>query len=212
MSKRQGHVLLTSLGMIALAGAGVGAFFLGGGGQDPQASALADVGAFKVGSAVGEERAGFSGRPKVQVFISADDPTWPTLQACLASAEVQTAVAPFVGVIVDPKADPETEAILRQRGDHTVIARGLSGKLYGSLPATFTCENLTSFLNTLAASLPATPEKSPIYASLMDDQKALDGLIQAGAGEKANRFVELLEEFEGASNVKVLAAKAKLGK
>lgn len=205
MSQRQGHVLLATLGVIALAGAGVGAFFLGGG----QDAALGDAGAFRVGSALGEERAGFSGRPQVQVFASAADPKWPALRDCLGSGDVTLAMAGFVGVLVDVNVEPSVEAIFRQRG-LTVIVRGLNGALLGALNAEFTCDELASFLFRTRAELQAEPLKSPVYAALLDSADAVDRLIQSEGPSSAARAVELLKEFEGASSPAVTAAESRL--
>jgi len=176
------------------------------------AQAMPDVGKFRVGSDLGEERAGFSGRAKVQVFATASASDWTALSACLQSAAVEAEMPFFTGILVDEKAEPEVEATLREQDGQRVVVRGLQGQVLGSLPAGFACDDLVSLLKQAHAVSTRAPEPSPIYASLLESTAALDDLIQKQEGAKAAKFIDLLEEFEGSASPAVQAAKAKLGK
>src|SRR6267143_1594648 len=73
MNSKAGRTIVALCALSALAGLVTYAFL---GSSRVTAQALPDAGKFKVGSALGEERAGFSGRAKVQVFTSSADPNW----------------------------------------------------------------------------------------------------------------------------------------
>lgn len=176
------------------------------------AQALPDVGRFRAGSAAGEERAGFSGRAKVQVFASASASDWNTISACLQSREVEAEMPFFTGVLIDEKAEPTVEQVFRERDGLRVVVRALNGGFLGGLPAGFKCQDLADLLKSIHAQATSAPEKSPIYANLLESTAALDDLLQKQEGAKAARFVDLLDELEGSTSPAVQAAKAKLGK
>ena len=174
------------------------------------AQALSDVGKFKVGSTVGMERAGFSGRVMVQVFTTADDPNWPAISACLQSAEVEAEMGAFVGVLVDARAEPEVESAFRRKHGLQLIVRGLNGAFLGGLKTGFKCPDLVGLLKSIRVGLNREIEKSPIYTSLMLSPDAIDYFKTRSQTAKAARFVELLKEFEGESSPAVQAAEARL--
>src|SRR6266545_2807486 len=66
-----------------------------------QAQTITDVGKFKVGSVLGMERSGFTGRPMLQVFTDSSSPDWPLIQNCLQSPEVEAEMGFYTGVLVD---------------------------------------------------------------------------------------------------------------
>ena len=70
-------------------------FPAGAGGQ--AAAELPDTGKLRVGSALGHERAGFAGRPTVQIFTAADAPHWPAMACCLQIADVDEQLGPIHG-------------------------------------------------------------------------------------------------------------------
>jgi hypothetical protein len=174
------------------------------------AQALPDVGRFKVGSAAGMERAGFSGRPMVEVFTTADDPTWPAISQCLQSAELDAEMDSFVGVLVDARSEPAVESRFRGKHRLQLIVRGLNGAFLGGLKTGFQCADLIALLKSIRASMNREIEKSPIYTSLMLSPDAVDYFKSRGETPKAARFVELLKEFEGESSPAVEAAEARL--
>ena len=176
-----------------------------------KAQALADVGSFRVGHELGLERAGFSGRPMVIVFASADSPDWPAIQACLQSSEVAAEIASgFTGVIVDETAEPKVEPSLRE--SFRVIVRGLHGAMLGGLKAGFACADLSALLKQVSATANSPPEMSPIYARLLESSGAVDALNESGASVGAAKYVEFLRELEGAESPAVKAAEARLVK
>jgi hypothetical protein len=168
------------------------------------------VGKFKVGSAVGMERAGFSGRAMVQVFTTADDPNWPTISSCLQNTEVEAEMASFVGVLVDARAEPSVESRFRGKHGLQLILRGVNGAFLGGLKTGFQCGDLIALLRAIRASMNPEIEKSPIYTSLMLSPDAIDYFKSRGQTAKAAKFVELLKEFEGDSSPAVQAAQARL--
>ena len=117
----------------------------------------------------------------------------------------------FTGVLVDARTEPEVEAVLRQRDGLQVVIRELSGAFLGGLPQGFQCSALVNLLSAVRMRSLAAPEKSPIYAALLDSAAPIDDLIQKGEAEKANKFVELLNEFEGKNSPASLQAQARLG-
>ncbi|MBI4605205.1 MAG: hypothetical protein HY721_24840 [Planctomycetes bacterium] len=177
------------------------------------AQALPDTGRFRGGSELGAERAGFSGKTMVTVFTSAAAPDWPAIAACLESAEVTALMDPyFVGILVDEALEPTVEEVLRTRDGLRLVVRGLNGAFLGGLPAGFTCAELVELLKSLRQRIFFEPEKSPIYANLLERPEAVvDAMALQGEAVKAAKFVAFLEELEGAASPAVLAAKARLG-
>jgi hypothetical protein len=210
MKSKSGRVIVACCVLAAVIGLLIYTFIVKGAGAAAQA--LPDTGKFKVGSALGEERGGFSGRPKLQVFVTADSPEWPSLSACLQSAEVEAEMVAFTGVLIDAAAEPGVESFHRQRDGFQVLVRGMNGAFWGGLKSGFACSDLVDLLKEVRFLLAQTGEieRSPIYASLMDSPAAVDFLVKNGQESKAARFVELLREFEGANSPSVAAAEAML--
>ena len=189
------------------------AFSRSAGTQEPgDVVAPRDVGKFRVGSALGEERAGFSGRAQVLVFTTADAKDWPAISACLESTAVEAEMNFFTGVLVDEVAEPGVERVFRERDGLRVIVRGLGGGFLGCLPAGFACQEFVDLLRAVRLSATSAPEKSPIYVNLLESTAVLDDLIAKGKRSDAAKYVGLLEELEGSLSPAVQAAKAKLGK
>jgi hypothetical protein len=209
MNTKTGRVVVACCVFSTLAGLG-GFLALRTGGVGASQQAIEDVGLFRVGAMLGEERAGFSGLPKLQVFADAADPGWASLQACLTAPGLQEALAGFTPVLIDERADLETEKVLRERDGARVVARGLNGKVLGALPAGFTCADLLDLLIEIQANTLQSPEKSPIYARLLETTEPIDVLVSQGQAERAAKFVEFLAEFEGAQSPAVMAAEARL--
>jgi hypothetical protein len=195
-----------------LLGLAVSFAFVGGAGGAAKAQALPDVGKFRVGSTLGEERCGFSGRAKVLVFTSPDSPDWTALSQCLQSTDVVAQMDFFTGVLVDEKAEPDVEAALRARDGLGVVVRALNGGFLGGLASGFGCKDLVGLLNSIRESQTSPPEKSPLYANLLERTAPIDDMLQNGERAKAEKFAGFLEELEGASSPAVQAVKAKLGK
>ncbi len=214
MNSKSGRIIVASCVLLGLAGCVAYALIPGGAGggagAGAGAQALSDVGKFKVGSAVGEERAGFSGRSKVQIFTSSGDPNLPAISACLQSAEVEAEMEFFVGVLVDGAQEPQVEAMHREHNGLQVIVRGLNGAFLGGLPSGSTCQDLVKLLQGIRASSTREIIKSPIYNSLLLSAEAVDSLNQSGQAERAARFVNLLKEFEGAESPAVTAAESRV--
>jgi hypothetical protein len=173
---------------------------------------LGDAGRFRAGAQLGEDRAGFSGRHKVMVFANPDLPGWAELEACLRNAAVEAELGVFTPVLVDERSDLETEAGLRARHGLGLVARSLSGKLLGVLPRGFSCADLVALLRHFQVENPVPPEKSPLYARLLESPQPIDDLIQRGERARAEKVVEMLREFEGAASLAVAAAEARLGR
>ena len=211
MSKRAKRGLAASAVLAVLAGLGIYAV-VASGRTTAGAQTLPDAGKFRSGSGLGEERAGFSGRSKVLVFTSAADPEWPTIEACLQTGALEAELGRFTGVLVDPAAEPEVEAALRERAGFRVVVRSLNGAFLGGLPAGWGCQELVELLRSIRGEAAGDPERSPIYANLLESTAAIDALLLEGAREKAERFVGLLEEFEGPESPAVQAARARLGR
>ena len=84
----------------------------------PPTSTLPEIGRFRVGAALGRERAGFCGNPMLQVFTHAGDPNLAAIQACLASIDVAGELDLFTG-LPDPDAHVERRADRKWRlGGH----------------------------------------------------------------------------------------------
>lgn len=157
--------------------------------------ALPDVGSFRVGSELGERRAGFSGRPKVLIFTSLQDPDWPSIRACILDPVLEVEMASFTGVLVDELLEPEPEANFRSRGIQVVV-RGLNGGVLGLVLRGFGCFDLINVLQ-VARSQFGVPEKSPIYVQLMQDPSYIASEIAMYGCGRAAEWVSFLEEFEG---------------
>jgi hypothetical protein len=209
MNGKTGRFVVACCVLFAVAG-GVAFMILRTGGVRAAPQALADVGRLRVGSALGEERAGFSGRPKVLVFTSATDPQWSAIQACLLSLSAEAELSSFTPVLVDETLDADEERVLRERDGLRVVVRGLNGKFWGGLPAGFRCEELLALLHSIRTEMIQLPEKSPIYARLLESTEPIDWLIQEGQLARAQKFVEFLAEFEGTGSPACTAAQARL--
>lgn len=201
--------VVVSLGIVLAASCGFAILRLSSGEADSP-HGLAAVGPFRVGSALGEERAGFSGRPKLQVFTTADDPAAADLAACLLSAEVRAELDAFTPILIDARAEPEVETTFRERDGLAVIVRGLNGGFLGALRSGFPCERLVWLLRTIREHSNGAPEKSPIYARLLLEPEAIDELVDAGETDRAVRFLELLRELEGEGSPAVAAVEARI--
>lgn len=119
----------------------------------------------------------------------------------------------FVGVLVDEKAEPEVEAVFREREKIRVLVRGLQGQILGLLPAGFTCDDLVSLLASVRTASNGEVEKSPIYLNLLERPgEVVDLLLTEGKVEDALRFAGLLEEFEGRGSEVVRTVNSRLGK
>jgi hypothetical protein len=210
MKSKSGRVIVACGVLAAVTGLLIYAFIAKGAGAAAQA--LPDTGRFKVGSTLGEERAGFSGRPKVQVFASAGSPDWPAISTCLQSAELEAEMGSFVGVLVDAGLEPQVEAAERQRDGLQVVVRSLGGGFLGGLRAGFTCAELVNLLRVIRANSNPEVEKSPAYASLLDSPDLVDYLEAQGKGGDAAKFVDFLKEFEGASSPAAVAAESRLNR
>ena len=212
MSQRAKRGFLAFFFLSILLGLAVSVAFVGGGGRKARAQALPDVGKFRVGSALGEERAGFSGRAKVLVFTTPDSPDWTALSQCLQSGDVLAQMDFFTGVLVDERAEPDVEAVLRSRDGLGVVVRALNGGFLGGLASGFSCKDFAALLSSIRLAVTSPPEKSPLYANLLERTAPIDDMLQNGERAKAEKFAGFLEELEGASSPAVQAVKAKLGR
>jgi hypothetical protein len=211
MNGKTGRVILVCCGLCAVAGVlSFGIMRSGGVGAAPQA--LTDVGRFRVGAALGEERAGFSGRAQLMVFASADDPGWSALQACLTDPTLEAELSSFTPVLIDERVDIAAEEVLRQRDSLRVVVRGLNGKFLGGLAVGFRCDELVELLRSIGANTIMAPDKSPIYSVLLRTSEPIDSLMNEGQRAQAERFVEFLREFEGGGSPAVVAAESRLNR
>jgi len=209
MSRKTGRAIVASCALGAVAGAGILIYTIVAGGGGAAAQALPDAGKFRVGSQLGEERAGFSGRPMVMVFTSAIDSA--AISACLLSPDVEALMGDFTGVLVEEAAEPDVESVLRARDDFQVVVRALNGSLLGGLRRGFTCADLAALLENVRKGITFI-EKSPIYARLLESTEPIDVLKTEGKVAEAARYVELLKEFEGEGSAVAQAAEGALGK
>ncbi|MBI4604743.1 MAG: hypothetical protein HY721_22505 [Planctomycetes bacterium] len=211
MSRRAKQGISVGL-VLACVALGIGIYALIAGRGAVTAQTMPDVGRFRAGSELGAERAGFSGRAMVQVFTSAAAADWHAIAACLQDPAVTALMDPqFVGVLVDETLEPTVEEVLRARDKLAVVVRGLNGAFLGGLPAGFTCTELLELLKSLRQRLFFEPEKSPIYANLLErPEVVVDAMVASGDLVKAAKFVAFLEELEGAASPAVVAAKARL--
>jgi hypothetical protein len=168
------------------------------------------VGLFRLGSRLGEDRAGFFGRPKFQVFADTSDRALPALEACLKSPEVEAVLGKFTPVLIDASGPEESgaEAELRSAG-FQVVLRGLDGGFLGGLEAGRSCGELVDLLAAAGASLPQ-PQESPICTLLRQHPEAIDDVVRLGGRAEAVKYVELLKEVEGESSDTVAAIQARL--
>ena len=210
MSQRAKRGVLAFFFLSILLGLVVSVAFVGGGGRKARAQALPDAGKFRVGSALGEDRAGFSGRAKVQVFTSFGAPEWASLSQCLQSPQVEAEMGFFTGVLVDGAAELEVETVLRERDGLGVVVRALNGAVLGGLKAGFTCAELVELLHSIRANATGEAEKSPIYADLLESTAPIDALLLNGERAKAEKFVGFLKEFEDPQSAAVKNAEARL--
>jgi hypothetical protein len=210
MSRKTGRAIAASCALGAVAGAGILIYTIAAGGG-AAAQAMPDVGKFRVGSQLGEERAGFSGRPMVMVFASASSAEWLTISSCLESADIKAFMDHFTGILVEEAVEPEVEAVARTRDKLRVVVRGLNGAFLGGLPEGFACADLVALLEAIKKTVPFV-EKSPIYARLLESTEPLAALKQEGNGDEAQKYVDLLKEFEGAASAAVEAAEAELAR
>lgn len=178
----------------------------------PAVSILPEIGKFRVGAELGRQRAGFCGNPMLQIFTHAGDPNFAAVQACLLSAAVTDELDLFTPILVDEDVDTDCEKRIRDRDGLGVVVRGLNGKFLGGLPHGFACQDLTDLLQSIRRHMIRKPEKSPVYARLLDaPAETIDWLKQKGSHDKAARCVEFLGEFEGAAHPATTAAAARLG-
>ena len=211
MSRNAGRAIAASCTLGVIVGAGVLVYtaFVG---DRAVAQVIPDVGKFRSGSELGEERAGFSGRAKVLVFSNAGSAEWTSVANCLQSEAVVAEIDFFTGVLVDEVAEPEVEHYLRENGQRVVI-RGLQGQVLGLLPVGYTCDELTALLRSVREVSTTAPEPSPIYVGLVERPlEVVDDLVANGRTADANRYVDLLEEFEGSASPAVQTAKGRLGR
>jgi hypothetical protein len=221
MSRRARRGVFVSLAGAAALGAAVIVVFVPRSGA-AKAQALPDIGKFRAGSVLGEERAGFSGRPKLQVLLDPGDPRLEEVAACLRSAEVEAALDSFTPILIDAGAESEAEVerVHRERDGLRVIVRGLDGGFRGGLREGFGCADLLGLLDAVRRHSSGPPEKSPIYALLVAHPEAIevfateDEVASGGVGrsgrERALRYLDLLREFEGEESPAVKAVEARL--
>lgn len=174
------------------------------------AQVVSDVGKFRVGSVFGEERAGFSGRALLEVFVSPNLSDWPEVAACLQSPGVEAELGFFTPILIDEQAEPKVKVVFRERDGLRVVVRSISGGFLGGLPAGFSCDDLVGLLRSIRELSKAEPRKSPIYSVLLQSPAVIDDLIANKERAKAARFVELFRELEGPSSPAVTAAEARL--
>jgi hypothetical protein len=209
MHTRTGKVLLAVSGLVVCGG--VAAFLTLGG--SAQTAALSDVGRFRAGSALGERRAGFSGRPKVQVFADRSARDWPGLEACLKSPEVGALLDRFTPVLADASdpAEAGAEADLRAAG-FQVVVRGLDGGFLGGLGAGHDCAALVGLLAAVRDGLPAEPKESPMCTLLRERPEVVDEMLRQGNRAEAEECLELLRELDGEGSGVVAAVEARLSR
>ncbi len=206
MSRRtkRGIVITCVLGFVAALGS---YFFWPPSRAISAGQAVSDIGKFRVGSALGEERTGFSGRTKVTIFAGGPDSA--ALSTCLRNEAIEAQMDFFTGVLVDESAEPEVEADLRAQGLRVVV-RGLQGQVLGLLHEGYTCDDFVALLRQVRAASTRAAEKSPIYVNLLErPAEVVDYMVERGQGTDAARYVQHLEEFEGSASPAVQAAKAR---
>jgi len=209
MSRNAGRAVVASCTLVVVVGVGViYTAFLG---DRVAAQAIPDVGKFRAGSELGEERAGFSGRHRLFLFVTPSSPEWDALTSCLQSPEVVGKMDNFAGILIDPTSERNVEPILRKRDGLQVVIRGLNGEFFGGLRSGFTCDDLATLLDSVNAFAPFT-EKSPIYSMLLDSAEPINALKRQGKVDVAAKFVELLAEFEGSDSESVKRAETELRK
>lgn len=184
-----------------------------GAGQEAPASPLTDIGRFRVGSELGEGRAGFSGMAKVMVFArsSFTDAERAALASVLQSAEVEAALVGFTPILVDVEAEPTVEEGLRVQAGWGVVVRGLSGGVLGGLHESFTAREFVDFLDGLRFQASLSAEKSPIYGRLLETSAPISDLVAQGERQRAANFVDFLREFEGQNSPAYVSAREALG-
>jgi hypothetical protein len=210
MNGKTGRVVVACCALCAAAGL-VAFMVVRTGGVKAAPQVLSDVGKFRAGAALGEERAGFSGRAKLMVFASAGDPGWSALQACLTNPALEAELSVFTPVLIDEQVDLATEDVLRERDGLRVVVRALNGKFLGGLQVGFRCDELVDLLHSIRANTTLGLERSPIYSLLMRTPEPIDALLQEGKRADAEKAVEFLIEFEGSGSPAVAAAEARLG-
>jgi hypothetical protein len=211
---RRARGYLAGLTFLLALGGGLAGFFLGGrkaplgGAQE----ALSQVGRFRVGAELGEERAAFSGRPKLLVFASPEDGGWADLASCLTDPALSEDLSYFTPILVDERADLETERRLREENGLRVVARAKNGKYLGGLTAGFGCGELADLIAGIRANARLSLDRSPLYSVLVRDPSAIDAIAAESGIEAANRFADLLGELEGAGSPVVQEIEARLGR
>ena len=179
--------------------------------QEVPAGQLDDIGVFKFGSALGEERAGFSGRTRVIVLTSAREVA--SLSGCLRSLGVEAHMAALTGVLVDTEVEPEVESDLRERENARVVVKGLEGQILGVLREGYSCDELAQLLEAVTARMSGPPRPSPIYMNLLErPADVARDFVSRGEAAVAAKYVQLLEELEGTANAAVQAARGELAK
>jgi hypothetical protein len=212
MSTQSGRIFLTLGGLLAVMiviSLSIASILPSGGAGAVLQQEIQEPESFKFGAESGHERAGFSGRPMLEIFASPEDPSWPALFTLLQSPEVQAAMDGFTGILVDERQDPDVEKTRRAEG-YQVIARSLSGAYLGGLKSGFTSRELGDFLQALKASHAPRIEKSPIYNRLLESPEEISEVLLKQGRPRAERLSELLEEFAGPENEAVVEVKARL--
>jgi hypothetical protein len=209
MSKRTKRGIAFSA-IIALA-AGLAVYLAVPGGTAARTQALSDVGVFRAGSALGEERAGFSGRPQVKVLVSEGAETIVRVSAALQDPAVVNAMAAYTGVLVDAAAEPGVEQVLRERDKLQVVVRSLDGSFLGGLEAV-TAPELARLLETISARLGKAAEPSPLLARLRESTEPIDAMLQEGKRAEAEKFADFLREIDGPAADSVQAVENRLGR
>jgi hypothetical protein len=190
--------------------AGVGLVIYSTSSGGAAAQAITDVGKFRAGSELGEERAGFSGRAKLLVFTNPSAADWLSVSACLQNAAVEAELDFFAPILIDERVE-QVEPVTRERDGMSVVVRGLNGAFLGGLHAGYTCSDLVEFMRSVKARATMAPDPSPIYAALRENALIVDSMIQTGDRARAEKFVGFLREFDGATSPAVVAAEARLG-
>jgi hypothetical protein len=219
MSARRKHTFVTVAGLSALGVAGgIFVFLLGAGATQEASPTLGDFGLFRVGSALGEERAGFSGLPKAIAFVDPSSPDWPGFRACLTDPAIEAELVYFTPVAIDvtDPAEAAAEPWLREDGlraqGFVVVLRHLNGKFLGGIQLGASCDELLAKLRSARESLFHPPKPSALYSTLLEHPEIVDTMVAEGNRARAEKCLELLREFEGEDSPVVQNVAARLGR
>ena len=181
--------------------------------EPPPPVALADFGRFRVGAALGEERAAFSGLAKLTVFLDPASPERDFVEACVSDAAIAAELVAFTPVLVDASDtnDAAVEATLRAQGFQIVIRR-MSGEFLGGLTVGFDCAELIDLLRAVRAGDSKPPARDELYRILLADPPSIDAVVADAGLERAHLAYEMLREFEGVESSIVQAVGARLGR